>query len=97
MAASFQWTDLGGAEMSYTIEFIPQLDEDGSFKGHTKVVLLAKRDGAMSEEDHYRMLAYVHRVSLVGSYWEEHMDEFVDYDFWYQNNNDLPASVGNLQ
>lgn len=83
--------------MSYTIEFIPQLDEDGSFKGQTNVVLLAKRDDNMPEKDHYWMLAYLHRISLVGAYWEDHMDEFIDYDFWYQNNNGLPESVGNLQ
>ena len=83
--------------MSYTIEFVPQLSEDGQWQGQMKVMLTAKQPDNIAHADHISVLAYLHRVSLVGSYWEDHMDEFIDYDFWYQNNNGLPTTKQELQ
>jgi hypothetical protein len=77
---------MGATEMTYRIEFEPKLDENGEWKGHTKVMLLVAKPESMTDQDHAQFLAYVHRLSLVGSYWEEHIDEFIDFDFWYQNN-----------
>ena len=82
--------------MSYMIEFIPQL-EDGQWQGKMKVVLMAKRDESMTIDDHASVLAYIHRVSMVGSYWEEDIETFIDYDFWYQNNSGLQTSQQELQ
>lgn len=82
--------------MSYMIEFIPQL-EDGQWQGKMKVVLMAKRDESMTIDDHSSVLAYIHRVSMVGSYWEEDIETFIDYDFWYQNNSGLQTSQQELQ
>lgn len=83
--------------MKYLLEFIPQLDDDGVWRGNMKTVLMASKDDTISDDDHASVLAYIHRISLVGSFWEDHIDEFIDYDFWYQNNSGLPSNAGNLQ
>lgn len=83
--------------MKYLLEFIPQLDDDGVWRGNMKTVLMANKDDAISEEDHAAVLAYVHRISMVGSFWEEDLDEFVTYNVWYENNSGLPTTKQELQ
>ena len=82
--------------MSYMIEFIPQL-EGGQWQGKMKVVLMAKHDESMTDQDHASVVAYLHRVSMVGQYWEADMENFIDFNVWYQNNVELPNIAGNLQ
>lgn len=83
--------------MSYSITFEPILEDDGTWEGQTKVMMAAHKPDTLSMEDHIAFLTYIHRISVVGSFWEEHLDEFIDYNVWYQNNVELPNIAGNLQ
>lgn len=83
--------------MSYSIQFKPILEDDSAeWEGGAEVSLLVDKDPGFTESSHNYIVSFMHRMSMIGRFWEDNTDEFERFNEWYATQMGTNVNVKEL-